>query len=95
MDKNFKGSNTSDPSGYFLFCDTGDEDDRNVEESLDLRNGVHLDNDGKFCYLGDMLNGVEEEILYLRQGRAVCGGSLRSYQGSLQGRKCHKVKCGP
>ena len=35
----------------------GDEEDRNVEESLDLGNGVHLENVGKFCYLGDMLNG--------------------------------------
>ena len=34
----------------------GDEEDRNVEESLDLGNGVHLENVGKFCYLGDMLN---------------------------------------
>ena len=28
-------------------------------ESLDLGNGVHLENIGRFCYLGDMLNGVE------------------------------------
>ena len=34
----------------------GDEEDRNVEESLDLGNGVHLENVGKFCYLSDMLN---------------------------------------
>ena len=27
------------------------------EESLDLGNRVHLENIGKFCYLGDMLNG--------------------------------------
>ena len=27
----------------------GDEEDRNVEESLDLGNGVHLENVGKFC----------------------------------------------
>ena len=26
-------------------------------ESLDLGYGVHLENVGKFCYLGDMLNG--------------------------------------
>ena len=39
-------------------CERGDEEDRNVEESLDLGNGVHLENVGKFCYLGDMLNGV-------------------------------------
>ena len=60
----------------------GDEEDRNVEESLDLGNGVHLENVGKFCYLGDMLNGVEEQILHLWQGRIVHRGSLRSYQGS-------------
>ena len=60
----------------------GGEEDRNVEESLDLRNGVHLENIGKFCYLGDMLNGVEEQILHLWQGRIVHRGSLRSYQGS-------------
>ena len=35
----------------------GGEEDRNVEESLDLGNGVHLKNVGKFCCLGDMLNG--------------------------------------
>ena len=35
----------------------GDEEDRNVEESLDLGNGLHRENVGKFCYLGDMLNG--------------------------------------
>ena len=35
----------------------GDEEDRNVEESLDLGNGIHLENVGKSCYLGDMLNG--------------------------------------
>ena len=35
----------------------GDEENRNVEESLDLANRVHLENVGKFCYLGDMLNG--------------------------------------
>ena len=29
----------------------------NVEESLDLGNRVHLENVGKFCYLGDKLNG--------------------------------------
>ena len=34
----------------------GDEEDRNVEESLDLGNRVHVENVGKFCYLGDMLN---------------------------------------
>ena len=28
-----------------------------VEESLDLGNGVHLEKIGKFCYLGDMPNG--------------------------------------
>ena len=28
-----------------------------MEESLDLGNGVHLENLEKFCYLGDMLNG--------------------------------------
>ena len=33
-----------------------DEEDRNVE-SFDLGNGVHLENVGKFYYLGDMLNG--------------------------------------
>ena len=49
----------------------GDEEDRNVEESLDLENGVHLENVGKFYYLGDML-----------KGHVVHGGSLRSYQGS-------------
>ena len=27
----------------------GDEEDRNVEESLDLGNGVYLENVGKFC----------------------------------------------
>ena len=27
----------------------GDEEDRNVKESLDLGNGVHLENVGKFC----------------------------------------------
>ena len=32
-------------------------EDRNVEESLDLGNGIHLENVGKFRYLGDMLNG--------------------------------------
>ena len=32
-------------------------EDRNVEESLDLGNGIHLENVGKFCYLGDKLNG--------------------------------------
>ena len=35
----------------------GDEEDRNVDDSLDLGNGVHLENVRKFCYLGDMLNG--------------------------------------
>ena len=34
----------------------GDEEDRNVKESLDLGNGVHLEKAGKFCYLSDMLN---------------------------------------
>ena len=29
----------------------GDEEDRNVEESLYLGNGFHLENTGKFCYL--------------------------------------------
>ena len=28
-----------------------------MEESLDLGNEVHLENVGKFCYMGDMLNG--------------------------------------
>ena len=28
-----------------------------VEESLDLGNGAHLENVGKFCYMGDILIG--------------------------------------
>ena len=32
----------------------GDEEDRNVEESLDQGNGVHLNNIVKICYLGDV-----------------------------------------
>ena len=32
-------------------CERGDKEDRSVEESLDLGNGVHLENFGKFCYL--------------------------------------------
>lgn len=35
----------------------GDGEDSGVEESMDLGNGVHLEKVGKFCYLGDMLNG--------------------------------------
>ena len=27
----------------------GDEEDKNVEESLDLGNGIHVENVGKFC----------------------------------------------
>ena len=34
-----------------------DKEDRNVEKSLDLGNGVHLENVGKSCNLGNMLNG--------------------------------------
>ena len=35
----------------------GDGEDRNVEERLDLANGVHLENVGKSCYLGDNAGG--------------------------------------
>ena len=35
----------------------GDGEDSDVDESMDLGNGVHLENVRKFCYLGDMLNG--------------------------------------
>ena len=28
-----------------------------MEESLDMGNGVHVENVREFCYLGDMLNG--------------------------------------
>mgnify|MGYP007071599789 CR=1 FL=1 len=34
-----------------------DGEDSDVNESMDLGNGVHLENVRKFCYLGDMLNG--------------------------------------
>ena len=38
-----------------VFAD--DREDNGVDESMDLGNGVHLENVGKFCYLGDTLNG--------------------------------------
>ena len=46
----------------------GDEEDRNMEESSDLGNGVHLENVGKFCYLGDMLNGGGGEFCIRGKG---------------------------
>ena len=33
-----------------------DQEDNGVDESMDLGNVLHLENVGKFCYLGDMLN---------------------------------------
>ena len=38
-----------------VFAD--DREGNGVDESMDLGNGVHLENVGKFCYLGDTLNG--------------------------------------
>ena len=39
-------------------CERADDGEDNVvHENMDLGNGVHLENVGKFCYLGDMLNG--------------------------------------
>ena len=36
-------------------CERADDgEDNDVDESMDLGNGVHLENVGKFCYLGDM-----------------------------------------
>ena len=33
-----------------------DEVDNDADVCIDLGNGVHLENVGRFCYLGDMLN---------------------------------------
>ena len=39
-------------------CERADDGENNVvDKSMDLGNGVHLQNVGKFCYLWDMLNG--------------------------------------
>ena len=47
-------------------CERADDGEDNVvNESMDLGNGVDLENVGKFCYLGDMLNGMDERILHL------------------------------
>ena len=42
----------------YKVCERADHgEDNDVDESMDLGNGVHLENVAKFCYLGDMLNG--------------------------------------
>ena len=46
--------------------------DRNVEESLDLGNGVHLENVEKFCNLGDMLDGMLYVTCQECSGRLEC-----------------------
>ena len=39
-------------------CERADDgEDNDVDENMNLGNGVYLKNVGKFCYLGDMLNG--------------------------------------
>ena len=40
-----------------------------LDESKDLDNGVHLENVRKFCYLGDMLNGVDSKFSLCGQGK--------------------------
>ena len=50
----------------------GNEEDRNVEESLDLGNGFHLENVGKFCFLGDMLNGGWRSEFCIRCKSTLC-----------------------
>ena len=42
------------------FLRADDREGNGIDESMDLGNGVHLENVGKFCYLGDMLNGGGE-----------------------------------
>ena len=80
----------------------GDEEDRNVEESLDLGNGVHLKNVGKFCYLGDMLNGggeansafVARVLCALMKFKELSGILIRK-EVSIKLKGKVYVKCGP
>jgi len=44
-------------------------DDINLQESMDLGNGVCIDRVGRFCNMGDMLNGGVNSILV---GRVHC-----------------------
>ena len=38
-------------------CENAADENSDVYECIDLGNGVQLEYVGKFCYLGDMLNG--------------------------------------
>ena len=56
----------------FNVCERADDgEDKGVDESLDLGYGVHLENIGKFCYLGDMLNWGRSEFFICSEG-ALC-----------------------
>ena len=66
----------------------GAEEDRNVEESLDLGNGVHLENVGKFCYLGHMLNGGGGANS-VSVARARCAWRKFKELSGILTRKCH------
>ena len=59
-----------------------------MEESLDLGNGVHLENGEKLCYLGDLLNGGEG-VNSASVARVSCAWrKLKELSGMLT-RKCH------
>ena len=63
-------------------CERADDGEDNVvHENMDLGNVLHLENVGKFCYLGDMLSrggGADSAFV----GCVVHGGNLKRCPGS-------------
>ena len=69
--------------------------------NMDLGNGVHLENVGKFCYLGDMLNGGGgADFASIARVRCAWGkfkevsGILTKKKVSLGVRRCMEVTHG-
>ena len=62
-----------------------DGEDNGIDESMDLGNGVHLEDVGKFCYLGDYVGWGWSSRFCICSEDALCmedHGSLKSCQGS-------------
>ena len=67
----------------FNVCERADDgEDKGVDESLDLGYGIHLENIGKFCYLGDMVNGGGANSLSVARVRCVCR-KFKEFSGIL------------